>query len=139
MYLIDTSVLIDFLKERETVAVKYFINILEQNLPFGITSVIYQEILQGASTTQDTKYLVNYLGSQRFYFPQDPIDSYAAAANLYRLCRNKGITIRSSIDCLIAQIAIEYELLLLHNDIDYVRIQKAVPKLKLVELGRTPH
>jgi|JI10StandDraft_1071094.scaffolds.fasta_scaffold49533_5 predicted nucleic acid-binding protein len=40
----------------------------------------------------------------------------------------------TAIDCLIAQIAIEHDLILLHNDRDYVRIAKIVPNLKLHSL-----
>ena len=63
--------------------------------------------------------LKNYLSSQRFFHPIDPVESYAEAARIYFLCRKKGITIRSTIDCLIAQICIEHELDLLHDDRDF--------------------
>ena len=39
----------------------------------------------------------------------------------------KGITVRSTVDCLIAQIAIENELLLLHNDRDFEAMAAVVP------------
>jgi predicted nucleic acid-binding protein len=35
------------------------------------------------------------------------------------------------VDCLIAQIAIEHDLVLLQDDDDYERIRKVVPALKL--------
>ncbi len=46
MYLIDTSVWIDYFRERENNVTKQFSTILDEGLPYGITSVIYQEILQ---------------------------------------------------------------------------------------------
>ena len=42
-----------------------------------------------------------------------------AAANNYRFLRARGITIRSSIDCLIATYCIETGTALLHNDRDF--------------------
>lgn len=42
-------------------------------------------------------------------------------------CRKQGITIRSTIDCLIAQTAIEHDLLLLHRDNDFSAMSKIVP------------
>ncbi len=45
---------------------------------------------------------------------------------IYFLCRKKGLTIGSAIDCLIAQTAIENNLFLLHNDTDFDRIAKVV-------------
>lgn len=131
MYLIDTSVWIDYLKNKSNSAVQYFTNILENKHPFGLTSIIYQEILQGANSIQDFEKLHLYLNTQRFFHPKDPILTYQAAARLYFDCRKQGITIRSSIDCLIAEIAIEHDLILVHSDIDYRHIQRVRDKLKL--------
>lgn len=119
MILVDTSVLIDLFKGNRNVAVDNLREIINQQIPFGITSVIYQEILQGAKNEKEYTTLNRYLSSQRFFHPQNPVDSYAAAARIFYTCRKKGITIRSTIDCLIAQIALEHELLLLHNDKDF--------------------
>ena len=119
MILVDTSVLIDLFKGNRNVAVDDLREIINQQIPFGITSVIYQEILQGAKNEKEYTTLNRYLSSQRFFHPQNPVDSYAAAARIFYTCRKKGITIRSTIDCLIAQIALEHELLLLHNDKDF--------------------
>ncbi|MCK5488248.1 MAG: PIN domain-containing protein, partial [Desulfobacterales bacterium] len=47
---------------------------------------------------------------------------YISAAQLYRTCRKRGITIRKTVDCLIAQTAIEHGVPLLHNDKDFDRI-----------------
>ena len=131
MYLIDTSVWIDFLRGRSTQSVRNFNEILEENLAYGITGVIYQEILQGASSAEDFKQLANYLSTQRFFHFKDQVKSYENAAKIYYQCRQEGITIRSSIDCLIAQIAIEHKLTLVHSDKDFERISR-VTSLKLL-------
>lgn len=131
MYLIDTSVWIDYFRGRDNHVITHFLNILDDKIPFGITGIIYQEILQGAESSQDFKKLKDYLNTQHFFHPQDPILTYEKAARLYFECRRKGITIRSTIDCFIAQIAIENNLTLSHNDKDYQAIQKLNPKLKL--------
>jgi predicted nucleic acid-binding protein len=54
---------------------------------------------------------------------------FASAARIYSRCRKAGFTIRSTIDCLIAQIAIEQELPLLHSDRDFDQIAAIVPEL----------
>jgi len=131
MYLVDTSVWLDFFRNRSTQAVTQFEEILDHHLPFGFTSVIYQEVLQGADSPRDFSKLQNYLGTQKFYHPIDPILSYEQAADLYFQCRRQGITIRSTIDCLIAQIAIEHNLRLLHNDRDFTQMATVNKKLKL--------
>lgn len=129
MYLVDSSVWIDFLRNKQNSTVQKFTEILDTKMPYGITHLIYQELLQGAATSKDFKQLVEYLGTQRFFEPKNNIASYAAAAQIYFDCRRAGITIRSTIDCLIAQIAIEHNLVLLHNDKDFIDIAKICPSL----------
>ena len=126
MILVDTSVLIDFFKKNENGSVEKFRDILKRDIPFGITSNIFQEVLQGARSQKDYNYLKSYLETQIFYIPKNPIESFAQAAQLYRNCRIKGITPRSTIDCLIVQIAIEHGLSLLHNDKDFERMAEVI-------------
>jgi predicted nucleic acid-binding protein len=46
------------------------------------------------------------------------------AARIFFDCRRHGLTVRSSVDCLIAAHAIEAKATLLHNDEDFERIRK---------------
>jgi predicted nucleic acid-binding protein len=133
MYLIDTSIWINYFRQKNTPATQYFINLLDEEFPFGITGVIYQEVLQGAASNSDFNQLGEYLGTQRFYHLKDNLRSYHAAAKIYFDCRRKGITIRSTIDCIIAQIAIENDLILLHDDIDFFQISSIIKSLKIIE------
>jgi predicted nucleic acid-binding protein len=119
MILVDTSVLIDFFKGMKNEPMRCFSDIVEKQMPFGITSVIFQEILQGAKNGKDFELLKEYLSCQQFYHPEDEVASYEKAARIYFFCRKKGITVRSTIDCLIAQTALEHDLFLLHNDRDF--------------------
>ena len=127
MILADTSILIDFLRGRATESGQRFKTVLQQRIPFGINSFIYQEVLQGAKSEKEYRLLKKYLETQHFYHPKDPIDSFAKAAKIYFDCRRKGVTIRSTIDCIIAQTAMEQDLLLLHNDRDFDAIATVVP------------
>lgn len=119
MILVDTSVLIDLFTGISNDPADRMREVLIHDIPFGITSVIYQEVLQGAKTEKEYALLKNYLSCQRFFHPKDPLKTYEDAAQIYFNCRKKGITVRSTIDCLIAQIALEGNLLLLHNDKDF--------------------
>ena len=49
---------------------------------------------------------------------------------MYLDCRREDVTVRSTVACLIAQCAIESELVLLHHDMDFKRIVRVVLKLK---------
>jgi len=132
MVLVDTSVLIGYLRGDEHAAVGRFQQILDRNIPFGISPLIYLEVLQGTKSEKDHATVKRYLETHRFFGLLDEKESYAAAARIYFDCRRKGITINSTIDCLIAQTAIENDLLLLHNDADFERIRKVSP-LKIYE------
>ena len=127
MILVDTSVLIQFFKGISSGGAKRFSIVLQRKIPFGINSLIFQEVLQGARSEKEYVTLKKYLGTQRFYHLRDPVDSFARAAKIYLDCRRKGITIRSTIDCLIAQTALESDLLLLHEDSDFDLMAKVIP------------
>ncbi len=133
MILVDTSVLIDFFKGADNAATDQLNDIIASKIPFGITSHIYQELLQGAANPKDYNLLKKYLDTLIFFVPLDQKDSYAQAAKIYIQCRKKGITIRNSVDCLIAQVAIEHDLQLLHNDKDFDGIKKAMSSLKVCQ------
>jgi predicted nucleic acid-binding protein len=52
------------------------------------------------------------------------VDLYLEAADIYRLGRRKGYTIRSSLDCLIAAIAIHNNASVWHCDRDFDAISR---------------
>jgi predicted nucleic acid-binding protein len=131
MVLVDTSVWIEYLGSRPGVAAQRLDELAATGAPFALAPVILQEILQGARSEREFARLRRNLCSQRFLYPLDPIESHVAAADIYARCRRAGLTIRSTIDCLIAQIAIENQAALLHRDADYDRIAHIVPKLRI--------
>jgi predicted nucleic acid-binding protein len=49
------------------------------------------------------------------------------AARIYFDCRRRGLTVRSTIDCFIAQLALEHRLALLHDDRGYAAIARVRP------------
>ena len=130
MYLVDTSVWIDYLRGSDLPHVALLDRLLDNPLAVGITDVIYLEILQGANQPAHFERWKLYFGGQRFYRFDDPAASHAAAAQLYLDCRRDGITVRSSMDCLIAQCALENDLVLLHHDADFARMANTAPALR---------
>ena len=128
MFLVDTSVFINYLKGRDTKASRFLDAAVQTDI--CIASIVYQELLQGARDEDEYETLKSYLGSQFFCDPKDPILTYENAARMYFDARRKGFTIRSTLDCLIAQIAIDNEIPLLHDDKDFEKLAK-VSSLKL--------
>lgn len=127
MILVDTSVLVHFFKGVDSESSRKFRIVLQRGIPFGINPLIFQEVLQGAGSEKEYLTLKKYLETQRFYHLREPIYSFTKAARIYLDCRKKGITIRSTIDCVIAEAALENDLFLLHGDKDFDAIAKVVP------------
>lgn len=133
MILVDTSVLIHYLKGTNNKAVEKLEYILSQKIPFGINSYIYQELLQGVSSDSEFKILKDYLETQNFYELKNGKKSFEDAAKIYIKCRKAGFTIKSTIDMLIVQTSIENDLLLLHDDMDFTNISKIIKELKIFD------
>jgi predicted nucleic acid-binding protein len=128
--LVDTSVWIEFIAGRAAAAVGRLRELLDRGSPVAITPLILQEILQGADSEQAFARFSTFFGSQRILLPQHPVETFASAARLYFDCRRAGITLRSSMDCTIAQIALEHGAALLHNDRDFERIARVATQLR---------
>ena len=129
MYLVDTSVWIDYIRGRDGAHVHFLRDLLANPLAVSITPLIYMEILQGARDSAAFERLQDYFNGQRFVDFEQPANSHSTAARIYVDCGLRGVTVRSSIDCLIAQSAIESDLTLLHHDQDFRRIATVVPTL----------
>jgi hypothetical protein len=64
MILVDTSVLIQFFKGIHSEGAKKFSIVLQRKIPFGINSLIFQEVLQGARSEKEYLILKKYLENQ---------------------------------------------------------------------------
>lgn len=131
MYLVDTSVWIDYLRGNDTPPVRILKELLAGEDIVGVAPIILQEILQGADSDDRFEKYRRYFEGLCCYIPTDLVNAHIAAARLYQACRRAGETPRSSNDCLIAQTAIEHRLVLLHDDRDFERIATVVPALRL--------
>lgn len=131
MYLADTSAWIDYDRRRPGRVGLALRDLIESDAAVFVTGVVVQELLQGARDESQYRRLLRWLSPQRRVSPRDEFTTYAEAGFLYARCRWAGLTPRSSVDCLIAQLAIESGLILLHDDADFPRIAKVEPRLKL--------
>ena len=73
----------------------------------------------------------SYLIDVPLYSLRLGIQSFENAALLNFRCRRKGVTIRSTVDLLIAETAIENNIPLLHDDDDFVNMARIITELKL--------
>ena len=83
------------------------------------------ELLQGAADEREWAMLADFLDGQDYIEASG--DTWRNAARIYFDLRRRGRTIRSPIDCCIAQLAIENDLRLLHEDRDFETIAEIRP------------
>jgi predicted nucleic acid-binding protein len=133
MIVVDTSVLVDFFRGITTAASNRFARLENEATPFWLPTVCCQELIQGARDDREWRLLHDYLSVQRLIAPQDSWATHLGAARIFFDCRRSGITLRSSVDCLIAQLTLECDGLLLHDDEDFQRIREVRPLRDLQE------
>jgi predicted nucleic acid-binding protein len=91
----------------------------------ALTDIILTEILQGIREDKQYK-LVKQTLTNLNVLHATPLKTYIHAADIYRTCREKGLTIRKTNDCIIAAVAIEFSCELLHKDKDFTTIAECV-------------
>jgi predicted nucleic acid-binding protein len=94
-----------------------------------ITAFTELELLQGCRDEQAWELLASYLRTQDLVDPSR--HTWSAAARTYFDLRRRGRTVRSPIDCCIAQLAIDHRALLVHNDCDFEIVAEIRPLQQL--------
>ena len=131
-YVVDSSVWIDFFNNKSSSQIEKVKSLIPTTAAKGyiyVLPVIMQEVLQGI---QDDK-LYQIVEENLFGFKLVDYNAYEFAlksAELFRMLRKKGLTIRKANDCLIAAICIENNFTIIHNDKDFDHIAKYT-KLKI--------
>ncbi len=121
MFLIDTSVWVSVLCDR-TGTVRQTLQTLVKDESIFLSRFTQMELLQGCRDEREWTLLQTYLQEQDYI--EQTTNTWVAAARIYYDLQRQGLTVRSSIDCCIAQLAIESQLTLVHNDRDFDAIQK---------------
>ena len=133
MVIVDTTVWVDFFADRAEPHVAALEASIKQRDDVCICGIILTEVLQGIRKEKDYKKTKDLL-DKLIFLPMTHA-SFIKAAEIYRSLRRKGITIRKPVDCMIASVAIEYDVPVLHNDSDFDLIEKyrGLKSLKLRE------
>ncbi len=101
MILVDTSVWIDFSNGHESAESAHLRICIADVRPLTIPGLVLTEILAGVRGDAEATRVERVLSA---FDPTPDLDStdYRKAVEIYRTCRRRGFTIRSTIDCLIA-------------------------------------
>ena len=121
MVLVDTSVWVNVFRDASG-AERNALKILIGDDDVVLTRFNQLELLQGARDEQEWTLLVSYLDNQEYLEAQ--ADTWRNAARIFFELRRHGRTVRSPIDCCIAQLALEHDALLVHRDRDFETIAK---------------
>lgn len=132
MTLVDSTVWIDLLRAAGGRPVALLRELLDKG-EAAVAPVIVQEILQGAASPESLERLREHFLALPMLIPASLAATYAAAGALYARCRWQGITPRSPHDCLIAQLALEHGVALLHDDRGFEQIARVEPALILLK------
>ncbi|HNH78258.1 MAG TPA: PIN domain nuclease [Anaerolineales bacterium] len=122
MLVVDTTVWVDYFNGVENLQTNYLDAILNQT-PILIGDLILTEVLQGFRNDPDFEKVRRTLGKFMQVEMVGPTLAVQSARN-YRFLRKKGITVRKTIDSLIATYCIENDHELLHNDSDFDGYEK---------------
>lgn len=118
MIVVDSSVWIDFFNGSSSPAVERLDGLLG-TVPVAIGDLILVEVLQGFRSDRDLATARQLLGSLSLVEMLGRSQAFKAAEN-YRSLRRKGITVRKTIDGIIATACIEANLPLLFSDRDFL-------------------
>jgi predicted nucleic acid-binding protein len=123
---VDTSVWIDVLNNTPAPQAQRCVQLLESGEPIALTDVILTEVLQGLRSDREAALVERHLRAFPILRLED-LDDFVLAAKLYRAARRAGVTIRKTLDCLIAAPCVRTGAPLLHADQDFDRLATCTP------------
>lgn len=124
MVLVDTSVWIELFRDGSGSTRSRLIEVVGEH-EIVLSRFQQLELLQGCRDEWEWSLLGSYLDSQDYL--EIGTSSWSDAARTYFDLRRVGLTVRSPIDCCIAQIALDHDALLIHRDRDFATIAQIRP------------
>jgi hypothetical protein len=115
--LVDTSVWADFFNGYPSAQEKSLSRLIAGDDEIFTCGVVVAEVFQGLRRDKGRAEIVRLFRELVFVEPSG-MDTYLRAADVYRTLRRRGVTVRSTIDCLIAVVAEENECDVLARDRD---------------------
>jgi predicted nucleic acid-binding protein len=118
LILVDSSIWIDFFNSSRGRGGLELERMIDDSLPLAVTGVVVAEVLQGL--TRDAPVIEQFISQWDLLEPSG-FTTYAESAAIFRLARSKGISL-TTIDALIAAIALEHRTSVFTLDRDFKRI-----------------
>lgn len=134
VYLVDSSAWIEYFRKTGSRAHLQVRAMVRRESPnAGVTEPVIMELLAGARDARNFRRIERITNAMPLC-QVDPLCDFAEAGALYKYLRDRGITIRSRIDCLIAAIASRRDATIVHADRDYDAIAAAHYPIRVMSL-----
>ncbi len=133
--LVDSSAWVDFFNGHPSPHADALARLIREEADVLTCGVVVAEVLQGIRRSKSLTDIEQHFLDMEWLTPREP-ETYLEAADLYRRLRSRGLTIRSTIDCIIAKLADESDVLLLSKDRDlHLIADSGLLDLRLLPLG----
>jgi predicted nucleic acid-binding protein len=122
--LVDSSAWIEVFRQPQRITLERMVGDLDR----VVTCLpVIQEVLQGFD--DERAFRVAHMAMHALPCVESPLTPALvdAAVDVYRRARRAGVTVRSSVDCLIAVCASRHHLTVVHRDRDFTRLATVVP------------
>ena len=131
--LVDTSVWVDFFNGHPSKEAEVLARLIWEGADLLTCGLVVSEVLQGLRKAKSLLTIERHFREMEWLTPKEP-ETYIEAADLFRRLRARGLTIRSTIDCVIASLAAHHNALILSKDRDLTLIVES----KLLALRAMP-
>jgi len=125
MIVVDSNTWADFFNGASNPHVRRLDTALGDEEDLAILPMVITEVLQGFRSEKGFQRARRVLVALPTIQPT--VDCHVRAAHLFRLLRQKGITVRGAIDCIIAQACLDLDAELLSPDADFQHIALHAP------------
>lgn len=137
MILVDSSAWIDHFNQHSSVQAIHLAHLIEYDWPLTFPGVVLTEVLAGVKAEPDAERVADLMTAFDLA-PEFDESDYREAARIRRVCRSRGITLTSTIDCLIAQLCLRRNYEILTKDGDFDAIAQHFP-LRRVDMRLAVH
>jgi len=120
MVLVDTSIWVEVLRQGDGLDLESLVEFDE----VVTCPPVVQEVLQGIRDPEAHAVAREAMLALPMLEAPMPLAVYLEAAELFRIARRSGFTVRSSVDCLIAACAARHSIAVLHRDRDFDALAK---------------
>ncbi len=125
MIVVDSNTWADFFNGASNPHMQRLDTALQEEEDLAVIPLVITEVLQGFRTDSGFQRARRVLVALPVIQPT--VDCHVRAARLFRSLRQKGITVRGAVDCIIAQTCLDVDAELLSPDADFEHIARHAP------------